>query len=66
MNKVFKLKIDSTLPNGMKFKQSQEFQISMDVLYMGGHPVEGRHQQSILNWITANLGLFEDVTYKYL
>ena len=66
MNKVFKLKFDSKLPNGMKFKQGQEFQVSMDILYMGGHPVESRHQQSIVNWIKDNLGLFEDVTYKYL
>ncbi len=62
-NKVLKLKQDATIAkSGLSFKKNQEFQIVMNVVYMGGYPVAVTSQSLILNWINSNPSLFTDIT----
>ncbi len=62
-NKVLKLKKDSTIgKTKLSFKQNQEFEIVMNVVYMGGYPVALNTQSLILNWINSNPSLFTDIT----
>lgn len=62
-NKIVKLKEDATIPKTkLSFKKGQEFEIVMDVVYMGGYPVALGTQKLILNWINTNPKLFTDIT----
>ena len=62
-NKVLKLIVDASVPKtSLAFKKNQEFEIVMDVVYMGGYPVALNTQKVIFNWINANPKLFTDIT----
>lgn len=61
-NGVYKLIKNATLPNGITFNAGQEFELVSQVLYMGGHPIDFRAQQTILKWMEANKQLFKNDT----
>lgn len=63
--KVLKLKEDVELNHGLKFKKNDEFNIVMDVVYMGGFMLPPEHQKGIYLWIVQNPNLFEDVTRNW-
>lgn len=61
-NKVYKLKKDTTLQDGLTFKMGAEFHIVMDVVYMNGAMLPPNMQPLFYNWITKNPTLFIDDT----
>jgi len=64
-HQVLKLKKEASLPNGLKFPERTEFEIVMNVVYMGGFPVSTNLQATLLNWIKSNPNLFVDDTRKF-
>jgi len=60
-NRIFLLKRDHTLKNGLSFKSGVEFHIVMDVVYMSGFPVPSNVQQQLLSWILDNQSLFHEI-----
>ena len=64
-NRVYKLLKETTLKNGVTFPAGQEFEIVMDVVYIGGHLLATNMQAMVLNWIKANPALFKDTTKKW-
>ncbi len=64
-DRVYKLKKDHRVPNGVNFKRGQEFSIVTDVVYMEGYPLAPELQAGALYWITNNLTLFTDVTKEW-
>jgi hypothetical protein len=64
-SKVYQLKKEAKLQNGVEFPAGQEIEIVMDVVYIGGYPLPFEMQQSVYNWVTQNEALFTDVTKKW-
>lgn len=64
-NKVFKLLKKTTLDNGIKLSEGQEFEVVMDVVYMEGYPVPPNMQLFMLKWIINNPDIFADVTKQW-
>lgn len=64
-NKVFKLLKKTTLDNGIKLSEGQEFEVVMDVVYMEGYPVPSNMQLFMLKWIINNPDIFADVTKQW-
>ncbi len=62
VDKIYVLKKDSKLQNGLDFKEGMEFHIVMDVVYMQGYPVPQNVQPTIKNWILNNKNLFSEKT----
>ena len=64
-SRVFKLKKETTLKNGVKFPAGQEIEVVMDVVYLGGFPLPKNMQSITLSWIKENPQLFEDITRNW-
>lgn len=64
-SKVFKLKKESTLKNGVKFPVGQEIEVVMDVVYISGYPLPKNMQSITLSWIVENPHLFDDITRNW-
>ena len=64
-NRVYRLKIDTRLQNGIELKAGQEIEVVTDVVYMGGYPIPPTTQATVLNWIKTNPNLFNDVTKNW-
>jgi hypothetical protein len=64
-NGVYKLIRNATLPNGMTFNAGTEFEIIEGVLYMGGHPIDFRAQNTIVKWVESNKKLFTNDTRSW-
>jgi hypothetical protein len=61
-NKVYRLNKSVNIAHGLQFNAGQEFEIVMDVVYMGGFPLPSNLQTYMFNWITGNPELFKDDT----
>ena len=57
-NKLFILKENKDLGNGLGFQEGQEFHIVSDVVYMQGMPITMDMQKFMYKWITENEKLF--------
>jgi hypothetical protein len=64
-NKVLKLLKETKLKNGVTFKEGQEIEVVMDVVYVGGFILPPNIQPTTLNWIKENPTLFKDVTMNW-
>lgn len=64
-NRVFKLKADAKLQNGIELKAGQEIEVVTDVVYMGGYPLPPNTQATVLKWIVDNPKLFLDITKNW-
>ncbi len=61
-NKVYKVKKDVEVAQGMPLPQGREIEIVMDVVYIDGNPIPFSLQFLFLSFIINNPDLFEDVT----
>lgn len=59
-DKIYVLKKDTSIQEGMDFPRGTEFHIVMDVVYMQGFPVQTGLQGVIKNWILNNPKLFTE------
>jgi hypothetical protein len=64
-NKVFRVKKDFKLPNGIEVKRPQEIEVVMDVVYMNGFPIPTELQVTFLKFIIENPGYFVDDTRNF-
>ena len=64
-NVVYRVKKDSTLPNGIIFKAGQEIEVVMDVIYIGGYPIPPYTQGTVYQWIESNPQLLDNVTRNF-
>lgn len=64
-NKVFRLKQDAEVANGMPLKAGQEIEVVMDVVYINGNMVPPQMQQLFYNWLINNPTLFDNVTKNW-
>lgn len=60
--KVYRLKKDVEVINGVNLKAGQELEMVMGVVYMGGFPLPPEMQPSFKNFINNNPDLFIDDT----
>lgn len=62
-NKVYVVKKESVIAGiNLTLVKGQELEVVMDVVYMGGFPVQTTLQSAMLDWIIANPALLTDVT----
>lgn len=64
-NRVYKLKQDTEVSQGMPLKAGQEIEIVMDCVYINGHPLQVELQPLFYGWVVNNPSLFDDVTLKW-
>jgi hypothetical protein len=65
INRVFRLKKATKLPNGVVFNGGQEIEIVLDVVYVNGFPIPFEMQATMIKWIKENPMLFDDVTKNW-
>lgn len=65
INRVYRLKKESSVTKELKFPAGQEIEIVMNVVYMAGYPLPRSLQKTMMNWITGNKELFDDVTINW-
>lgn len=63
--RVYRLKEDAQAPFNVELKKNTELEIVMDIVYMGGYPLESVMQKQFYQWITQNPNLFEDTTKNW-
>jgi hypothetical protein len=55
-NKILILKSDASLYGGkLEFPKGTEFEIVMDIVYMGGYPIPIETQKMVYDWLVANM-----------
>ena len=64
-NKVYKLKKETIISEGIILPESQELEIVTDVVYVNGYMVPPDLQSTFYNWIVNNPQLFEDATKNW-
>ena len=64
-SKVYQLKKEAKLQNGVTFPANQEIEIVMDVVYIGGYPLPPNMQATMYSWIVSNPTLFNDTTKSW-
>lgn len=64
-SRVYRLKKDARLQNGVSFTANQEIEVVMDVVYVGGYPLPFEMQATMLDWIVSNPTLFDDMTKNW-
>jgi hypothetical protein len=65
VNKVFRLKADAEVGQGMPLKSGQEIEVVTDVLYVNGNMIPPDLQNLFYNWVVNNPNLFDDVTKQW-
>ena len=64
-NRVYRLKQDVEVAQGMPLKKGQEVEIVMDVVYVNGFMVPPYAQPIFYNWLMNNPTLVDDVTKNW-
>jgi hypothetical protein len=64
-NKVYKLKKETIISEGIILPESQEIEIVTDVVYVNGYMVPPNLQPTFYNWIVNNPELFDDATKNW-
>jgi hypothetical protein len=64
-NKVYKLKKETIISEGIILPESQEIEIVTDVVYVNGYMVPPDLQLLFYNWIVNNPDLFDDATKNW-
>lgn len=64
-NRVYRLKQEAQIAQGISLPSGQELEIVMDVVYVNGNMVPPDMQQLFYSWIINNQSLFDDVTKNW-
>lgn len=64
-NRVYRLKKEAILADGIMFPAKQELEIVTDVVYVNGNMIPPSMQTFFYKWIVENPTLFDDVTKNW-